>query len=186
MRQAMSRTREWLIAEQQDDGHWIAELEGDTILESEYILLLAYLGQHRSRIAIKAAQYIANKQLPDGGWTLYPGGRIDVSASVKGYFALKLAGHDIEAEYMQRAPLGHSRGRRGRRGQQLHAILPGAVGPDPVRVLPGGSSRGAAVAALHADQLVLGERLEPNDPRAAVGDVGLSASGRDRSCAGHP
>ena len=27
------------------DGHWVGELEGDTILESEYILLLAFLGR---------------------------------------------------------------------------------------------------------------------------------------------
>ena len=103
LRQAMARTREWLVAQQQADGHWVAELEGDTILESEYILLLAYLGRHQSPIAIKAARYIVEKQLPEGGWTLFPGGTIDVSASVKAYFVLKLTGHDPNAPYMQRA-----------------------------------------------------------------------------------
>src|SRR5262249_36249909 len=33
----------------------------------------------------------------------YPGGAIDLSASVKAYFALKLVGHSTSAEYMQRA-----------------------------------------------------------------------------------
>ena len=42
------RTRDWLLDQQHADGYWVAELEGDTILESEYILLLAYLGRHRS------------------------------------------------------------------------------------------------------------------------------------------
>jgi squalene-hopene/tetraprenyl-beta-curcumene cyclase len=43
------------------------------------------------------------KQLPGGGWTTHPGGPVDVSASVKAYFALKLTGHDPENGAMQRA-----------------------------------------------------------------------------------
>ena len=43
------------------------------------------------------------QQLPDGGWSNYPGGPVELSVSVKAYFALKLAGHDPDAPYMQRA-----------------------------------------------------------------------------------
>src|SRR5215471_7644458 len=43
---AIERTRDHLLARQAPEGYWVGELEGDTILESEYILLLAYLGQH--------------------------------------------------------------------------------------------------------------------------------------------
>jgi squalene-hopene/tetraprenyl-beta-curcumene cyclase len=100
---AVARTRNWLLEQQNPDGHWVAELEGDTILESEYIIFLAYLGRHRTPIARKAARYIAEKQLPSGGWPLYPGGAIDISVSVKAYFALKLTGHDPSARHMQRA-----------------------------------------------------------------------------------
>ncbi len=103
LRKAMLRTRHWLLGEQHADGHWVGELEGDTILESEYILLLAWLGRHDSDIARKAAQYIVNQQLPGGGWAMYPGGDVEISGSVKAYFALKLTGHDPSAEYMQRA-----------------------------------------------------------------------------------
>ncbi len=103
LRQTMARTQQWLLSQQHSDGHWCAELEGDTILESEYLLLLAYLGRHRTPVAIKAAQYIANAQLPEGGWTLYPGGAMDISASVKAYYVLKLTGHDTRSEYMRRA-----------------------------------------------------------------------------------
>jgi len=97
------RTRRWLLAEQHVDGYWCAELEGDTILESEYILLLAHLGRENTETARKCAQYIIDKQLEDGGWAMYPGGKVEVSGSVKAYFALKLTGHDPSAEYMQRA-----------------------------------------------------------------------------------
>jgi len=103
LRQAIVRTRSWLLAEQKDDGHWVAELEGDTILESETILLLAYLGRADSAEAGRLAQYLIDQQLEAGGWSLYPGGPAEVSASVKAYFALKLTGHAPSAEYMQRA-----------------------------------------------------------------------------------
>lgn len=97
---AIDRTCEWLFARQHADGHWCGELEGDTILESEYILLLAYLGKEKSPAAVDAGKYLLTKQNEDGGWSLYPGGAIDVGVSVKAYFALKLTGHDIDSDYM--------------------------------------------------------------------------------------
>jgi len=103
LRAAIVRTQQWLLAEQQPEGYWVGELEGDTILESEYILLLAYLGRQDSREAQQAARYILRQQLPDGGWSMYPGGAVEISASVKAYFALKLTGHDANAEFMRRA-----------------------------------------------------------------------------------
>ncbi len=103
VRRAIMRTRQWLLGRQHPDGHWCAELQGDTILESETILLLAYLGREDSKLAKQAAAYLIEQQLPEGGWAMYPGGRMDLSGSVKAYFALKLTGHSPHAEYMQRA-----------------------------------------------------------------------------------
>ncbi|HVX63247.1 MAG TPA: terpene cyclase/mutase family protein [Pirellulales bacterium] len=103
LRRGIARTRQWLLGEQHADGYWVGELEGDTILESEYILLLAYLGRQDSAEARQAARYIIKQQLPEGGWAMYPGGQVEISGSVKAYFALKLTGHDPSAEYMQRA-----------------------------------------------------------------------------------
>ena len=103
LRRAILQTRQWLLSAQQLDGCWVGELQGDTILESEYVLLLAYLGRHQSESAHAAARYILDQQLTDGGWSLYPGGKVDISASVKAYFALKLTGHDPSAESMQKA-----------------------------------------------------------------------------------
>jgi len=101
--QAIEAARDWLLTHQQPDGHWCGELEGDTILESETILLLAFLGRESSPLARKAARYLVKQQLPGGGWAMYPGGRLDISGSVKAYFALKVTGHDPESEPMQRA-----------------------------------------------------------------------------------
>ncbi len=100
---AVRRTRDHLLARQHDDGYWVGELQGDTILESEYILLLAWMGRENSEIAQQAAEYIRQQQRPEGGWSLFPGGPLEMSASVKAYFALKLTGHDPATEEMSRA-----------------------------------------------------------------------------------
>jgi squalene-hopene/tetraprenyl-beta-curcumene cyclase len=103
VRRAITRTRQWLLTEQHLAGSWCAELEGDTLTETETILLLAYLGRENSDLAQRAAAYIVDKQLPEGGWAMYQGGKLAISSSVESYFALKLTGHDPSAEYMQRA-----------------------------------------------------------------------------------
>jgi len=103
VRRAIARTRVWLLGRQHSDGHWVAELEGDSILESETVLLLAFLGREDSRLAQRAAASLVESQLPQGGWAMYPGGEMEISGSVKAYFALKLTGHEPSAEYMQRA-----------------------------------------------------------------------------------
>ncbi|MFM9195541.1 MAG: squalene--hopene cyclase, partial [Planctomycetia bacterium] len=96
-------TAGWLLARQARDGHWRAPLEGDTILESEYILILAWAEKLRRPEVAGAARRILAEQLPDGGWAIYPGGPVDVSASVKAYFALKLTGYDPDSEPLSRA-----------------------------------------------------------------------------------
>ena len=100
---AIQDAQAWLLAAQRPDGHWCGELEGDTILETEYVLLLHFLGRLGDPRVGKAARYVRGRQLPEGGWAIYPGGPPEVSASVKAYFVLKLAGDDAEAPHMQRA-----------------------------------------------------------------------------------
>jgi squalene-hopene/tetraprenyl-beta-curcumene cyclase len=100
---AIEDVQGWLLAAQEPDGHWCGELEGDTILETEYVLLLHFLGRLDDPRVGRAARYVRRKQLPEGGWAIYPGGPPEVSASVKAYFVLKLAGDAPEAPHMQRA-----------------------------------------------------------------------------------
>src|SRR5215472_18030024 len=100
---AIDAARRYLLSIQQRDGHWCGELEGDTILESEYLLTLHLLGRIGEDRARKAAEYLRRRQLPEGGWAIYEGGPADVSSSVKAYFALKLVGDDPKAPHMVRA-----------------------------------------------------------------------------------
>ncbi len=100
---AQDRTRTWLLSRQNADGHWVGELEGDTILESEYVLLLASLGRESAPVCASCARYILDHQLSEGGWSIYPGGPAEVSASVKAYFALKLVGYSPDDPALVRA-----------------------------------------------------------------------------------
>ncbi|HZY89636.1 MAG TPA: prenyltransferase/squalene oxidase repeat-containing protein, partial [Gemmataceae bacterium] len=100
---AVDGARRCLLGLQKADGHWCGELQGDTILESEHVLLMAFLGREEEEACRKAARYVLTQQTPDGGWSNYPGGPVDLSVSVKAYFALKLTGHDPDASYMVRA-----------------------------------------------------------------------------------
>jgi len=100
---AVTKAQDYLLRLQHHDGHWCGELEGDTILESEYILTMYFIGRSGEAKAHKAANYLVEKSLPEGGWAIYPGGAPDVSASAKAYFALMLLGHDPNVSYMLKA-----------------------------------------------------------------------------------
>jgi squalene-hopene/tetraprenyl-beta-curcumene cyclase len=100
---AIESAQDWLLQQQVSEGYWVGELEGDTILESEYILLLTWLGRSRSETVQQCAEYIRTRQLVSGGWSLFPGGPLEISASVKAYWVLKIAGDDPRSEHMERA-----------------------------------------------------------------------------------
>ncbi|MBT7267931.1 MAG: squalene--hopene cyclase [Rhodospirillaceae bacterium] len=88
---------------QAEDGHWAFPLEADVTISAEYILLNHYLDEINDKIEGKIANYIRRIQNEDGGWPLYYGGEINVSASVKAYLALKLVGDDPDAAHMIKA-----------------------------------------------------------------------------------
>jgi len=101
---AADATRKFLFSQQDaEQGYWCGELEADTTLESDYILLHALLGTSDPQRIAKAAVYILEHQNTDGGWGIYYGGPSNVSASVKAYFGLKLAGYKENHPALERA-----------------------------------------------------------------------------------
>jgi squalene-hopene/tetraprenyl-beta-curcumene cyclase len=101
---AVTRATDAILAAQQDDGHWVYELEADATIPAEYVLLVHYLGETPNvDLEQKIARYLRRIQLPGGGWPLFTDGAMDVSASVKAYFALKMIGDSADAEHMVRA-----------------------------------------------------------------------------------
>ena len=103
LEEAIRRAQEYLLSLQHAEGYWLGELEADSTLTSEYIMLRHFLDRVDRDRERKAANYLQAKQLPDGGWDLFPGSPSDISATVKGYFALKLVGHSADEPFMLRA-----------------------------------------------------------------------------------
>ena len=95
--------RKYLFSEQHEDGYWCGELEADTTLEGDYIVLHTLFGTEQNPRVRKAANYILQHQNEEGGWSIYPGGPTNLSASVKSYFGLKLAGYKADHPAMVRA-----------------------------------------------------------------------------------
>ncbi|TAM99758.1 MAG: squalene--hopene cyclase [Rhodanobacteraceae bacterium] len=100
---AIDAARARILAHQHADGYWQYELEADCTIPAEYILMLHYLGESDRLLEARLAEYLRNRQSHGGGWPLYPGGALDVSCSVKCYYALKLAGDHADAAHMARA-----------------------------------------------------------------------------------
>jgi squalene-hopene/tetraprenyl-beta-curcumene cyclase len=97
---AARKASEHLLSLQHRDGYWWGDLTADSTLESDWLMLLLWLHPpqggvwnppDRERID-RAARSIRQRQNPDGGFPIFPKGASDISASVKAYFALKLAG----------------------------------------------------------------------------------------------
>ncbi len=88
---------------QRPDGHWVFDLEADATIPAEYIMLNHYLDEIEDKVEAELAVYIRSIQEDHGGWPLFHRGDFDMSATVKAYYALKLAGDDINATHMKRA-----------------------------------------------------------------------------------
>jgi squalene-hopene/tetraprenyl-beta-curcumene cyclase len=102
--EAMDAAKRYLFSRQDpDEGFWCGELEADTTLESDYIVLHTLLGTGDLAKLEKAAREIQSHQGEDGGWSTYTGGPSTISASVKAYFSLKLMGHTADEPLMLRA-----------------------------------------------------------------------------------
>src|SRR6266851_1975735 len=100
LEKSIERGANHLLSLQAEPGYWQGELEADTTLESDYIYFLFVLGKADPERIAKLAKYIRRGQLPDGGWSIYPGGPSELNATSKAYFALKLAGDSTEAPHM--------------------------------------------------------------------------------------
>jgi squalene-hopene/tetraprenyl-beta-curcumene cyclase len=108
--QALTKASANLLNLRTKDGYWWGDLTADTTLESDFVLL--ELWRHApvgsewnppTRALIdKAVQSILARQNADGGFFIYEQGPSEISASVKAYVALKLAGVPADSDAMMR------------------------------------------------------------------------------------
>ena len=101
--QALGRGSDYLLSLRSTEGYWWGDLTADTTLESDFILLELWRHEPPKSgpwnpptrgLIEKAARSILARQNPDGGFGIYEKGPSEISASIKAYVALKLAGID--------------------------------------------------------------------------------------------
>src|ERR1700759_1215972 len=102
--EALKRGTSHLLGLRREQGYWWADLTADTTLESDFILL--ELWRHPPENGVwnpptrplidSAVQSILSRQLPDGGFNIYAHGPSEISATIKAYTALKLAGLAVD------------------------------------------------------------------------------------------
>lgn len=101
--EAITRSQSYLLSEQRPEGYWVGELIVDVTLVADMLAFYHWWGKVDSEWQRKAVNHIFSKQLPDGGWNIYPHGPPEVNATIKAYLALKLAGVPITDPRMLQA-----------------------------------------------------------------------------------
>ena len=89
---AVSRSQDYFAHTQSPEGYWWGELESNSTMEAEYLMLTHFLGIGDEDTWRKLANHLLETQREDGTWGQYYGSPGDLSTSVECYFALKLAG----------------------------------------------------------------------------------------------
>lgn len=89
---ALRRSQEYLLGTQKPEGFWVGELIVDCTLVADRLAYHHWNGTVDREWERKATNHLFSLQLPDGGWNIYFGGPAEVNATIKAYFALKLAG----------------------------------------------------------------------------------------------
>ena len=125
-----------LVSLQQEDGHWVFGLEADATMPATFILLQHYLGNIEADIERRLANYLRETQGADGGWPLFHGGELNLSASVTAYFALKAAGDPPDAPHMARARAAILARGGARRSSVFVRITLALFGEVPWRAVP--------------------------------------------------
>ncbi len=100
---SIARAQARLLAGQAADGHWVGECEGENTITAEYLLLCHLLDRVDRGHEAKAVRFLRRRQRADGGFALFEGGPTNLSATIKGYFAMKLAGVPVDDPAMVRA-----------------------------------------------------------------------------------
>ncbi len=96
---AIQHAQDKLLSLQHAEGYWIFELEADCTMPAEYIMMMHYIGDIDENLQAKIAVYLRSRQSENGSYPLFTGGKGEISCSVKVYYALKMAGEDMNAPH---------------------------------------------------------------------------------------
>ena len=100
---ASRAARDWLLADQAEEGYWWGELEANVSITAEYLLLTHHLGIGDPEQWEQIARYLRHHQQPEGYWAQWWGGPGELSTSNRGLLCAQARG---------RGPVGAAHGSR--------------------------------------------------------------------------
>jgi len=99
---AIDRAREYILGRQAPEGYFKSVFHMDLGLESDTMCILRFLGIRNEELERKFINFILERRLEDGGWSISPGGPAELNTTIKCYLALKLKGFDERSSMMMR------------------------------------------------------------------------------------
>src|ERR1700742_874376 len=103
IKETISKAQQHLLGLQKPDGHWVGELYVDSTLVSDVVAFMHWTGEVDFDKQSRCVKNLLERQMPDGGWNTYTKGPSELNATLKAYFALKLAGFSADDERLKRA-----------------------------------------------------------------------------------
>jgi len=101
--EAIRKSQQLLLRLQKPEGYWVGELLVDTTLVSDVVAFMHWNGEVDFNKQSRCVKHLLERQMPDGGWNTYYKGPSELNATLKAYFALKLAGFLPDDPRMTRA-----------------------------------------------------------------------------------
>ncbi|MDR3556316.1 MAG: squalene--hopene cyclase [Syntrophobacteraceae bacterium] len=128
--------REAILAQQSEDGSWRYLLEGSVLANAYYILVEALFPPADKTLIERLARSIERRQLPNGGFGLFPEHPGDFSTTIEAYLALRLAGRAPDAQSVIRAERFLSATRHGSDLSNLTRVTLAILGVIPWSAVP--------------------------------------------------
>ncbi|MFC6066201.1 squalene--hopene cyclase [Streptomyces ochraceiscleroticus] len=102
-RQATARATEYLLSLQDPAGWWKGDLDTNVTMDAEDLMLRQFLGISDPKTTEAAARFVRGEQRDDGTWASFYGGPGELSTTIEGYVALRLAGDRPDEPHMARS-----------------------------------------------------------------------------------
>jgi len=92
VQETIRKSQQHLLSLQKPEGYWVGELIVDSTLVCDVVAFMQWTGEVDFNKQSRCVKYLLDRQQLDGGWNTYYKGPSELNATVKAYFALKLAG----------------------------------------------------------------------------------------------
>src|ERR1700761_5638026 len=103
IKETIQKAQQYLLGQQKKEGYWVGELYVDSTLVSDVVAFMHWTGEVDFNKQSRCVKSLLERQMPDGGWNTYFKGPSELNATLKAYFALKLAGFSQDDKRMERA-----------------------------------------------------------------------------------